>query len=322
VSESTTKTAIITAVLTGVFTVVAGIATYWLTTKEPELSFSVVGGPTLTGTTGTKRIFVVEVRNSGRKEITQTLVQLALQGGELSEVASEASPGVKLTEEKTQRQVDIRADSLNPGDFVKVSFLTSLASPYIEPKVVVRAPGVQAIAESGKRGGLFGKGTLSDLLVLLAGALGAVMSSFLLLSRSRISRKLGLPSPGSSIDQSEVGAFVCGACGLFEESDRLRFGGSEISYRGTADYLRHRALRAAPEERPKYNAALRALLLNQAISTTSFSTIRAAIDVVGTEKLSDTEFNQIRGQAIDEGDEPVVWREKVEAYVRTLLPGS
>ena len=321
-SESTTKTAIITAVFTGVFTVVAGIVTYWLTNKEPELSFSVVGGPSLAGTTGTKRIFVVEVRNSGRKEIAQTLVQLTLQGGELSEVASEASPGVKLTEEKTPRQVDIRADSLNPGDLVKVSFLTSLVSPNTEPKVVVRAPGVQAIAQSEKRDGLFAKGKPSDLLALLAAALGAVMSSFLILSRSRISRKLGLPSPGSSIDQSEVGAFVCGACGLFEESDRLRFGGSEISYRGTADYLRHRALRAAPEERPKYSAALRALLLNRAISTISFSAIRAAIDVVGTKKFSDTEFNQLRGQAIDEGDEPVVWREKVEAYVRTLLPGS
>ena len=321
-SESTTKTAIITALLTGVFTVVAGIATYWLTTKEPELSFSVVGGPTLSGTTGTKRIFVVEVRNSGRKEIAQTLVQLALQGGELSEVASEASPGVKLTGEKTPRQVDIRADSLNPGDFVKVSFLTSLASPDTEPKVVVRAPGVQAIAVSEKRGGLFTKDKPSELFALLAAALGAVTSSFIILTRSRISRKLGLPSSSSSIDQSEVGAFVCGACGLFEESDRLRFGGSEISFRGTADYLRHRALRAAPEERPKYNAALRALLLNKAISPFSFSAIRAAIDVVGTERLSDAEFDLLRGEAIDEGDEPDVWRMEVEAYVRTLLPGT
>ena len=154
-SESTTKTAIITAILTGVFTVVAGFTTYWLTTKEPELTFSVVGGPTLVGITGTKRIFVVEVRNSGKKEIAKTLVQLALKGGALSEVASEARPGVKLTEEKTQHQVDIHADSLNTGDFVKVSFLTSHVSPDAEPKVVVRAAGVQAIEESKKREGLF-----------------------------------------------------------------------------------------------------------------------------------------------------------------------
>lgn len=318
-SESTTKTAIITAVITGLFTVAAGVATYWITTKEPELAYSVVGGPTLAGTTGAKRIFVVEVRNSGRKEIAQTLVQLSLQGGELSEVASEASPGVKLIEEKGQRQVEIRADMLNPGDLVKVSFLTSLLSPDAEPKVVVRAPGVHATAESQKREGLFGKGKPADLLALLASALGAVLSSFLILSRSRIARKLGVPSIGSSIDQSEVGAFVCGACGLFEESDRLRFGGSEISYRGIADYLRHRALRAPPEQRAQCSIALRALLLNESISSLSFSAIRAAIDAVGHEPIDNTEFDQIRSQAIDEGNDPVAWRERVESYVRLKL---
>lgn len=321
-SESTTKTAIITAVVTGLFTVIAGVATYWITTKEPELAYSVVGGPTLSSATGSKRIFVVEVRNSGRKEIAQTLVQLSLQGGELSEVASEASPGVKLVEEKGQRQVEIRADMLNPGDLVKVSFLTSLLSADAEPKVVVRAPGVHATAESQKRDGLFGKGKPTDLLALMASALGAVMSSFLILSRSKIARKLGVPTIGLSIDQSEVGAFVCGACSLYEESDRLRFGGSEISYRGIADYLLHRALRVPPEERAKYSTALRALLLNKAISSLSFSTIRAAIDAVGHASIDDAEYKQILDQAVDEGDEPVVWREKVQSYVRTKLKAS
>ena len=321
-SESTTKTAIITAVITGLFTVIAGVTTYLITTKEPELAYSVVGGPTLSSANGSKRIFVVEVRNSGRKEIAQTLVQLSLQSGELSEVASEASPGVKLIEEKGQRQVEIHADMLNPGDLVKVSFLTSLLPANAEPKIVVRAPGVQATAESQKRDDFFGKGKSTGLFALLASALGAVTSSFLIVSRSRIARKLGVPSVGSSIDQSEVGAFVCGACGLFEESDRLRFGGSEISYRGTADYLRHRALQVPPEERAKYSIALRALLLNKVISSRSFSTIRAAIDAVGHDPLDDTEYNQILEQAIDEGDEPVVWRTKVESYVRTKLKGS
>lgn len=321
-SESTTKTAIITAAITGLFTVIAGIATYWITTKEPELAYSVVGGPTLSGTTGSKRIFVVEVRNSGRKEIAQTLVQLSLQGGELSEVASEASPGVKLVEEKRQRQVEIRADMLNPGDLVKVSFLTSLLSVDSEPKVVVRAPGVHATTESQKSDGLFGKGKPTDLLALLASALGAVMSSFLILSRSRIARKLGMPSIGLSIDQSEVGAFVCGTCGLFEESDRLRFGGSEISYRGIADYLHHRAIQVPLDERAKYSIALRALLLNKGIANMSSSTIRKAIDAVGLEAIYDTEYENILGQAIDEGNEPVIWRERVESYVGSKLQES
>jgi hypothetical protein len=319
VTESNTKSTIITAVITGAFTIVTGLATYWLTTKEPGLTFSVVGGPTLIGSAGSsKRIFVVEVRNTGRKEIAQTLVQLSLQVGELAEVAFEASPGVKLVEEKTQRQVEIRADLLNPGDFVKVSFLTALTSPNTEPKVVVRAPGVQALSEPKKSKGLFAGDKSSDWVLLLAAALGSVVGSVVVSTRRLISRKLGLKSSGTSIDQSEVGAFVCGVCGLFEESDQLRFAGSEISYRGIADYLRYRAFQASLEERSKYEIALRALLLNKAISTISLSTIREAIDVLAGEKMTDAEFEHLRHQAVREGDDPMAWRATVEDYVRSF----
>ena len=318
-TESNTKTAIITAVVTGVFTVLAGLATYWLTTKEPELSFSLVGGPTLSGTTGAKRIFVVEVRNSGRKEITQTLVQLAIKSGELSEVAAEASQGVKLAEEKSPRQVEIRADLLNPGDVVKVSFLISLASPDVEPTVVVRAPGVIAVAEHTKRKGFSSLFDTSGLLVLVTTTSAAFLSSFLLISRPWLARKLGLKSFGPPMDQSEVTAFVCGVCGLYEEANHLRFGGGDISYRGAVDYLGHRAKSANAADLPKFETAVRALLLNDAISEISLKAIRIAINVMGPGKMSDSEFSNLRAQAIHEGADPVAWREKVEAYVNARL---
>lgn len=152
-SDSGTKTAVITAVLTGVFTVLAGVATYWFTTKEPALSYSVIAGPAVSGAGGTKRIYVVEVRNSGSKEVAQTLVQLALKTGELTEVAAEATPGVKMTEEKTARQIDIRADMLNPGDTVKLSLLMSLVPPETEPIVTVRAPGFKRLLTRARRTG-------------------------------------------------------------------------------------------------------------------------------------------------------------------------
>lgn len=314
-SESNTKTAVITAVLTGLFTVLAGMATYWLTTKEPELTFSVVGGPTLLGPSGAKRIFVVEVHNSGRKEISQTLIQLALKSGELSEVAMEASPGVKLSDEKSQRQFEIHADMLNPGDVVKVSFLTSLAQTDSEPKVVVRAPGVLAVAETKEKDGLFRKGKTSNLWALLASASAAVLSSlFLLLPRSRLARKLGVSPSSSSIDQSEVCAYVCGACKLYEEADRLRFGGGAVSYRGAADYLRHQAAKADPADRRRYEVALQALLLHKGISPNSLAAIRTAIGAISGSAFSDETFLQLRGQAILEGDDPVTWRDKVEIY--------
>jgi hypothetical protein len=318
-SDTSTKTAIITAVLTGVFTIIAGIATYWFTTKEPALSYSVVAGPALSGAVGTKRIFVVEVRNSGKKEVAQTLIQLALKSGELSEIATEATAGVKLVEDKTSRQVDIRADLLNPGDSVKVSLLMSLVSADAEPKVTVRAPGVQAVADSGIKDSPFSLSKPSGLLALLVPAFAAVMSTFMLLSHSVLGEKLGLKSVGQSIDQSEVVSYICGACGLFEEADRLRFGGSEISYRGAADYLRHRALRGGEQERLKYETALRAILLTDAIRGRSVDSIRWAIDVIAPIKISDAEFRELQKQAMNEGSNPKAWRERIDAYTISRL---
>lgn len=319
-SDSSTKTAVITAVLTGVFTVLAGIATYWFTTKEPALSYSVIAGPAVAGTGGTKRIYVVEVRNSGSKEIAQTLVQLALKTGELTEVAAEATPGVKLTEEKTTRQIDIRADMLNPGDTVKLSLLMSLVPPETEPKVAVRAPGVQAVADSSKKDGSLSLSNPSGLLGLFAPALAAVMSSFLLLSRSALGRKLGFKGIGSGIDQSELVAYICDTCGLAEEAEHLRFGGSEISYRGAADYLRHRAMRAPDQEKGKYETALRSILLIDSIAGHSVESIRWAIDSIAQTGLTDAEFKALRKQAVDEGSQPMRWRELVDAYVGERVP--
>lgn len=318
-SDSSTKTAVITAVLTGVFTVLAGIATYWFTTKEPAISYSVIAGPTVAGTGGTKRIYVVEVRNSGSKEVAQTLVQLVLKTGELTEVAAEATPGVKLTEEKTARQIDIRADMLNPGDTVKLSLLMSLVPPETEPKVTVRAPGVQAVADSSKKDESPSLSNPSGLLVLFAPALAAVMSSFLLLSRSALGRKLGLKSIGSEIDKYELVAYICEACGLAEEAEHLRFGGSNVSYRGAADYLRYRAMRASDREKEKYDVALRSFLLIDSIAASSVDSIRWSIDSIAQTGITDGEFTTLRKQAIDEGSQPMRWRELVDAFVGERL---
>lgn len=320
-SESNTKTAIVTAIITGIFTVLAGLATYWVTTKEPELAFTVAGGPSLPAINGTKRIFVVEVRNSGKKEIAQALVQLALPGGELSEVASEASPGVTLTEEKSYKQIALRADLLNPGDVVKVSFLTSLSSPEAEPKVVVRAPGVTATDQSKKKHGLFSEDSPRNLFPLLATALAAVLSSFTLL-RSNFTRHFGMPLLSGSLHQSEMCAFVCDSCQLHNEANMLRFGGSEITYRGSADFILSQARGAAPADRVKYEVALQALLLGRGISTATVATIHFAIEEVKGTKFSDAEVEAIQELAIDEGDKPVVWRQVVEVFVQSKLKGS
>lgn len=322
--DSGTKTAVITAVLTGIFTVLAALATYWFTTKEPALTYTVTGGPVLASALGTKRIFVVDVRNSGKKEIAQTLIQLALKGGELGEISAEATAGVRLTEEKKLQQVDIQADLLNPGDSVKVAFLASLPSPDLEPRVTVRAPGVQGISETKSRDEFLSLNGSKGTLLLLLPPIAAVLISVLLASfaKTRVgARVIGkIIIPSSSINQSEISAYVCGACGLIDEASALRFGGGKITYRGAADYLRHRALASqSSQHRKKFETALRAFLLSDTISFVSADSIRWAVSALATSPMSDIEFDELRRNAVHEGKDPALWRERIDAFVEKHL---
>lgn len=317
-AESTTKTAVVTAVLTGVFTVLAGLATYWLTSKEPELSYTVAGGPSLPVTSGTKRIFVVEVRNSGKKEIPQVFLQISVPDGELSEVASEVSAGVKLLEDKSLRRTEVRADLLNPNDTLKVSFLASLPSANSTPAVAVRAPGLTAIDKSAKTESLFSKDKPQVFLVLLTTAVAAVFSSLLLLTRSTLGEAFGLRlgSGSEPLEQSEICAYVCETFGLHDEGRELRMAGSSVSYRGTADYLLLRARRHPPEVRRNYDLALQALLIRQSLPDSTVTVLRHALSDIRGGSFSDAEYQALKKQAVDEEDHPIEWRNAIQSLQR------
>jgi len=308
-----TKTAIVTAVLTGVFTVIAGIATYWFTNKEPELSYSVVGGPALSNVAGSKRIFVVEVRNAGNKEVAQTLIQIDLKGGDLSETASEASPGIKLTEEKTQHKVDIRADLLNPSDTVKVSFLAALTPSETEPVVTVRSPGVKAVAAS-KGENLFDLKSTKGLLSLTAPALAAVLSTFIFMARVGVLGRI-LPGNVSSLERPELMAYLCSTCGLHEEANLIRFSGAEITYRGVGDFLRQKAQQQNPTDQRKYDIALRGLLLCGPMVKESVDVIREAINTIGIRAITEAEIEELRKNNLVEGNKPNEWRQRMDRFV-------
>lgn len=308
-SESSTKSAVVVAILTGIFTVVAGLVTYYLTTKEPKLTYTVVGSPALSSPGGVKRIFVAEVVNTGRKEISDVLTRVAFPGGELSEIAYETSPGIKVTRSGDERKVELKADMLNPGDFVRVSFLSAGGSAQVSPSVVVRAPGVKGALKSSADEAN-SSSALKRWLPLAAMALAAVFSTFGFSTSTWLVKKVGVPQISSPLKQAEVSAFACGACQLPVEAERLRFGGT-LSYRGVADYLFLRARSESPEKRKKYSLALQCLLLNDNIADASLLTIRQCIALIDGAEMSESEYALLRERAVSEGAKPLEWRRRV-----------
>lgn len=316
--DFTMRAAIITAVLTGIFTVLAGVVTYWITNKQPELGYTITGGPALPALNGSKRIFVVEVVNSGSKEIAQAYIRVSLPAGEFSEIAAEATPGVQIREDKLPRQLEIKSDLLNPGDTIKIAALIAQPFSGMDPAVIVRAPGVKAIDQTKKTSEFWRDAKYQSALLVLISSVAAAIASLILRPRSTVSRALGISTGGFTLDQSELCAYICGSYGLAEEADRLRFGGSEITYRGAADYLKLRALRLPLGDRQLHIRALRALLFQKKLTPQSIGVIVKSIEELGG-AISSDEVDEIRSRSIEEGVDSVGWRSLIDASAKDSL---
>jgi hypothetical protein len=301
------KIAWITAGLTGVFTIVASLATYWLTNKSPEMVYTVAGGPSFSTPEGTKRIFVLEINNSGSKEIKNTFVQLALPSGEFSEVAADATAGVKITEEKKSKSTfELHADLLNPKDTIKVSFLTSQQLDTAAPKIVVRAPGLNATDISNKdetstSSYLFGAFTLIAVLAQL-------LSTFVTAKYKNKSKKP--ESSGRRLNSKELSAFIFGSCGLYEEVTKIG-----TSFRSTADLLGSLG-RQSEKYKVQAVVALKAHLLIEHMHQASLAVFRHNITQLSEGAMMDEEFSALRSKSRDEGDDTVEWRVMIVDFIK------
>ncbi len=316
------KQAIIAAFITGVFTIAAGFGTYWLTLKEPALTYSVSGGPVLPGTGVAKQIYVIEVRNTGKKEVANALAEVKLNAGKIEEGASEASPGPKLKEDRKDASFSVSADVLNPGEYVKLSLLISSLSGEFKPSVVVRAPGVNA-ALLDPSTEMSREGRLPILFVLSATTLAAALS--VLFGASPLVRRLFKSSLvpvgvlASSLEQNEIVSYICVKAGLEEEGEKFRFLSAELSYRGAADYLMLRALKADQASLGRYVASLKAMLLIDNMSPKSTESVKRSIKVLAGPAYDEAFLDSIVKKAVDEGNDPARLRDEIDKFLAAEL---
>jgi len=322
--KSSTKAALITAAIGGLFTVGTGLLTYWLTTREPELSYTLSVSPSVLSSSGPKRIVVLEVRNTGRKEIEGALIEVAVPGGQLDESAFAASPGVKINESRSSTALSLTADLLNPQDSVKASVLFTSNGANVGPQVTVRAPGVRG--KEIKLGAASDKRSFLGILPILVAALASVLS--LITARSKtVQNRLGLriaAASASSLTQRELVAFILGECGLLEDADRIRFSSADVSYRGVADHLVHLTRGSAPDKQERITTCLKAIAIYTAVAPKSFVVLREAIVELSGTDLTPEQLEYVNTSAFREGENPSRWRAVVRKFVRSesALVGS
>ena len=318
------KQVLVTAAITCVFTVAAGVVTYLIVTKEPGLAFTVSGGPTLESPDGAVAIFVVAVRNPGRKEVENLKARIEIPEGLLNQATYSASPGVAVSEATGPKSYGLDVRTLNPSEEVTLSAMVTTPDPDVPPIISVRGKGIVAEQEApGQRP------ERQQLVFLLAGALSALLglttSMFTLTNRFR--RHLpgilaGVPrralSSGRQIgpfDRNEDVALVLEIVGLREEAAAFRFAPSECSYRGAGDFLHGRATSAPPDEQRRFLSALKALLLIKNLTEDSRLIIERAVRGLSAAGDIEAQLEAIREASLYPDAAPIEFRDAVERIV-------
>jgi len=312
------KQVILTAGVTCVFTIIATLIVYFITTKTPALTYTISEGPVLPAQHEYKKIYLFEVRNTGRQEVKSILAQAKLKDGKIDEVGLETSPGITphIRQEPSLYSVEIPV--LNPKEEANLSLIITVPNPASKPTFSVRGTGVVgAIAEK--------KGEPASVIFgVIMGVIAAFMGIFA--SFSKFSQKfLGtdvikvtsmlLKPPSEIIARKEIIAYILSRCGLNEESSLIRFSSTSITFMGVADFIHLEALKHGTKERKFYQKALKCLLLIKNISPTTREVILRAIKSIGNHENNGDKLKDIKNRALDLLWSPNQLREEIDRLI-------
>jgi hypothetical protein len=245
----------ITTIVSAAITISVGYATFRVTAREPRLAFELSEGPPLSTVGLTRRIYVLQVRNTGSREVEEFVVSLSLPGGKLEDVSVSRTAGLDLTERRDSAGFRATAAFFNPSDSLAVSLLASSAST--EPlQIVVRGRGVVGQAKPGRSATAESDVLLSLATSALAGvALLLGVSTILLRQRPPFVARF-LKRMDTDEDRRVVMMYILGSAGLHELAASVRASGDLTMYRELADSL----LFLAIEHDDKRAAAIKSLI--------------------------------------------------------------
>lgn len=208
VEQGSSKWGII--LLTGFVSLLVGVATAlivdYVRTSAAKLEYDIVSSSSFLGQTQKIGLAVVQIQNTGRKEIESVTAKISAKGTEVLETKLEGFPTHGLTEQKLNDTYLLEIPYLNRSESGRILLLFSLTSQeFAPPTVELRARGVTGIPRTKDE-----KSSRYGVSIAAIGAGLASLSSllaFTTLLRLRFKRVL----TSHSDDQRDVAAFVLDA---------------------------------------------------------------------------------------------------------------
>lgn len=249
------KSILATALVTGLVTVVTGMALYYFQLREPELLFSMDQSFPFQGEKETLLIQNLNLYNKGARSVDSVVATIDFDAATIRQHRLTIDPAIEYKEALKDGEYRLEITSLNPEDSVQISLLTVSPSGGPAPaKVSVRGTGVTGKPTSIDRQESKKSVLLTAVLAAYAGLVAAMMMSkryrevvFEVASFIPILAKSGGSSIGSS-QKNKIGSLFA-MRGAPDEAEHYLTRGGACQYWSESDLICARALASKDESR-------------------------------------------------------------------------
>jgi len=235
---------LVTAAITGIVTVVAGMILFNLQTSKPKLTFESPETSPFQGTGQNFSIYNVTITNSGGTSISNITCVIQVPKSSLDDTKITVASTIKYSTSINNDTLTVEVPDLNPSETVNISILATSKDemPKI-PTVSLRGAGitgeqVSKSTDTAKSEPIFIVGVLVSFFSLISSVLSGTRFSSISIAGVNIPifGKGGTVLGGKhSDDQNKVYAYLCGLNGLTTDVNEYLSRQSDTSYWSESD---------------------------------------------------------------------------------------
>ena len=314
------ETSIKASILVTLFgAVVGGVISFgpWIldriTAPKAEIEYRVLEGPPIPLQGEFKKTYVLNVRNTGSKEINSVVCVIRLNRGKIDEASHSETMGVKISEKRNGPEYVIEAQNLNPSETINLAVLYTVLSSDITPEVAVRGIGavVKKAPEPNRN-----EQNVSILTVMIGVLAAAIIPIWFIRIRSVLGIGLAGGKSYDSGNRSENLQYIFGRLGLLDWFIAHARANDRISYRGVADNIAAQIDSVDADKRRTFLKAIKAILVIGNINENSRQVVKRAIRIIEKDKYSDDEIKMIESMMV-KGD-PIKLRDNIDQVLSKL----
>jgi hypothetical protein len=254
--ESKDRPKIFTIIVTGVVSLVVGVASALLinyfTEKRLELTYDITSAEVFEDQNQKIGILAIQISNTGRKEIEDVHCRILLNKATLVKYRSKGIPPTSITVSNNTSELNAKTPYLNPNEAFSLQLLVQPEESTLkEPIIEIRGKGITASRKSLEDVWTKKKVSATAFLTPIATILAASLTLFI------IRRKRGALFSGG--EQRDEFAYLLSANGFIAEASILRESSRNHSYWSLSDYFTEQLLSKSPNDKEALSRAVHVL---------------------------------------------------------------